>query len=309
MIHLFNKSAQLVSWVKSNKEALESNYNAIKNLYYPETIEELTNLIRDLYANKIPFDLIGYSSNTLFLPSYTVDNLVCTKKLNKWVEDDNFILCDCGVNVSSLSKTMVNKGYEGFYGLTDLPGTLGAGLYGNCGCFGCSVLELVESFTFMKRDGKVEVRMPASLKPQFRNTSLKRHEEEGVILTVKLKKKPGNPDIEKNNALKAHAERLKTQPNAVNNLGTTFIGLEETSKYKTLARLNRWLVKAFGTQKEKTIKNFILAIAGARKFSKYLFNLHRYMFYDSTAHLVFPKYVQFMKSMFNDAHLEIEIRK
>ena len=36
-----NVSTQKVSWVKSNREALEANNAAISNLFYPESTEEL----------------------------------------------------------------------------------------------------------------------------------------------------------------------------------------------------------------------------------------------------------------------------
>ena len=70
MQHIQNISAQRVSWVKSNKEALEKNSDAIKNLWYPETRQELVDLLNRFHKEHISYDLIGYSSNTLFLPSY-----------------------------------------------------------------------------------------------------------------------------------------------------------------------------------------------------------------------------------------------
>ena len=45
MQHIQNISAQRVSWVKSNKAALEQHSDAIKNLSYPETRQELVDLL------------------------------------------------------------------------------------------------------------------------------------------------------------------------------------------------------------------------------------------------------------------------
>ena len=150
-----NVSAQKVSWVKSNKKKLEERNSQIENLYYPENLEEFLDLIGKIRSKGEVFELIGYSSNTFFLPSYSVKHLICTKLLNKWYETDEMIVCDCGVNVATLSKEMVNKGYVGFEGLTDLPGTLGAAVYGNCGCRNCSVNDILEKITMLLPNGNV----------------------------------------------------------------------------------------------------------------------------------------------------------
>ena len=153
---LHNVSPQQISWVKSNKDRLEKN-TSIANLYYPETTSELLDLLHNFRNSNQVFDIIGHSSNTLFLPSYKCDNLICTKELKSWHETDETIVCDCGVNVANLSKQMVAKGYVGFEGLTDLPGTIAAGVYGNCGCRGCSVNGLVQSFQLLLPDGSIKV--------------------------------------------------------------------------------------------------------------------------------------------------------
>ena len=62
---LENISAQQISWVKSNKKNLEAQ-SGIKKLYYPEALDELKDLIMTLNCNNEQYDIIGYSSNTLF---------------------------------------------------------------------------------------------------------------------------------------------------------------------------------------------------------------------------------------------------
>ena len=73
-----NISAQRISWIKSNKRILETK-TGIKKLYYPETLDELRDLVIKLNNNHEQYDIIGYSSNTLFLPSYAADNLFSSK--------------------------------------------------------------------------------------------------------------------------------------------------------------------------------------------------------------------------------------
>lgn len=163
---------QEVSWVKSDKKRL-SSYKSIKYLYYPETMKELVQLVSDIQQSGKPFDIIGYSSNTLFKPTYSAEHLICTTKLKSYTEEGSLIVCDCGVPVSSLSKTMVSKGYIGFEGLTDLPGTIAAAVYGNCGCRGCSVNALLHHIELLTNDGKFICLTKDDLSLSYRTTSLK----------------------------------------------------------------------------------------------------------------------------------------
>lgn len=304
-----NVSVQKVSWVKSNKIKLEASCG-VANLYYPETIDELKGLICSFYENKEEFDLIGHCSNTLFLPSYKTKHLVCTKHLSKYTEDDDFIYCECGVPVSILSKYAVEKGYKGFEGLCDLPGTIASGVYGNCGCFGCTVLELVESFTLLGNDGTEKTLRVADLKPSFRSTALKRGELKGVIIGVRLKKVLGQVDEIKRLAQQAHDKRKATQPTGANNLGSTFNGGQKaTFKGYLFKVVLLCLSKLYHHKQQRVYLPKALALFGKSQYSPYLWNWGRWMFYDEKSYELFPKYYEFLKTLFKDIRLEIEIKK
>lgn len=310
MIKTYNNiSAQKVSWVKSNKENLEKQGNQIENLYYPENLDELKELIEKIKALDESFELIGYSSNTLFLPSYKVKHLICTKFINKWTETDKLIVCECGVNVSLLSKEMIKKGFVGFEGLTDLPGTVAAAVYGNCGCRNCSINDLLDSFTLLLPNGEIRICYVEDLGRQYRSTTLKRKELSGVILQVSLRKQQGNPKVLLEIADKNHTHRMKYQPNAANNLGTTFIGQQLTFYGMVCKGIEKLLGIFYRTRDSRIIFAKLLKILGKEYFVPYVYYWNRFMFLDENAHLLFPKYILFLKGLYNDLHLEIEIRK
>jgi UDP-N-acetylmuramate dehydrogenase len=113
--------------------------------YEPESKEELTSLCRDLYKRKEDFLIIGHTSNIYFTPDYHANIIVSTRKVKDINISDDSINVDCGVSVRSLSRRMVDLGIKGFYGLIDLPGTVGAAVYGNASCFNCSITKLLIS--------------------------------------------------------------------------------------------------------------------------------------------------------------------
>lgn len=308
MILKNNISLQQLSWVKSNKKAFELADSCIKNVYYPESVEELKRLVLDFYKTSTRFLLLGYSSNTLFLPSYKIDNIIVTKKVNNWYETIDSIICDCGVNVSKLSKSMIEKGYRGFEGLTDLPGTIGSAVYGNCGCRGCSINSIVKRIVFVTNNGDIVFLTPKDLSLSYRSSSLKRGDLCGTILSIELFKYFDDADRLKRIAVANHQIRKIQQPTGKNNLGTTFIG-GGTMTYKGYVFFFLQKICMHFLKDSKKSYLLLLKLLGYRKFTPYLWNWNRYMFLDEKSHLLFPKYISFLKSIYKDVRLEIEIRK
>lgn len=306
---LHSISAQGVSWVKSNKKVLMSNSAAISNLYYPESIDELVELIQKLMADGEAYELIGHSSNTLFLPSYHINHLICTKEMSSWHETDSEIICDCGVNVANLSKEMIKAGYVGFEGLTDLPGTIAGAVYGNSGCRHCSINELVTAIELLTDDGIKHINAD-DLKLSYRSTALKRKEIKGTILRVGLRKRKGNPDKLIEIANKNHEHRKRFQPSGANNLGTTFNGGKyPTIKGRLLKSLEKCIQIITFNKDGRHSYPIVLKCIGRGHFAPYVYRWNRYIFLDARAHVLFSEYVRFVRSLYKDARLEIEIRK
>lgn len=306
---LHNVSVQQISWVKSNKEILEPVLG-IQNLYYPENLKDLKSLIEEIRSKHESFDIIGYSSNTLFLPSYQAQHVICTKKIDKWTETDGEIICDCGVPVSKLSKWAIGKGYVGFEGLTDLPGTVAAAVYGNCGCRGCSVNSIVRSFTLLDSNNEIKECTVDDLKLNYRSTALKRGELIGTILQVILYKNQGDAKELMAVAEKNHQIRKAQQPSGFNNLGTTINGGSHLTFKGKLFRILEHIIRLIpGKNNPRQSFPVLLRITGNSKFIPYVYYWNRYMFINKVSHDLFNDYYSFICTLYKDARLEIEIKK
>jgi len=303
MLKKENASLLEVSWVKSNKNL--EKIKSIGNLYFPETRQELVDLCKSLYKSRAQFDVIGYSSNTLFLPTYHIENMICTKKLNKWEDRDETIVCDSGVYVGKLAKYAVRHGWKGFEGLVDLPGTIGAALYGNAGCYGCLVTDLVKSFELLLPDGSIRICNVEDLNLTKRSSSLKRKELQGVIVSVSLRKELGDIVALEERANEVHMMRLATQPGAANNLGTTFL-LSEPTFYGIFFNIIKKIHSLFswGSSVSDSI-HFSLKVFGESDFIPYTYILNRYMFIDQKSHEQFYDYCNFLSFLYNKVELKI----
>lgn len=288
----------------------------IGTFYEPENLEELKNICSILYQESKNFDLIGHTSNIYFLPDYSVDNMVSTRKCNNIVEESDSIVCDCGASVAKLSRQMVDKGIKGFEGLIDLPGTVGAAVYGNASCYGCSINSLLVSFDLLKPGGYITTMFLEDLKLSKRSSALKRHEIEGVILSVKLKKEQGDAILLKEMAAKNHHSRKVTQPSPKDNLGSIYaskqiktpIGLIVNGIAKVCGLFYGLNGKNKKQVKDKQ-KEIALSLLRARDLLPYVYGWNRYIWKDELAHSLFWKFDRIRRLLYKNNEFEIEIKR
>ncbi len=288
----------------------------IGTFYEPENIDELRDICSSLYMEGKDFDLIGHTSNIYFLPDYSVDAMVSTRKCKHYSLTEDVIECDCGVPVAKLARKMVEEGVKGFEGLIDLPGTVGAAVYGNASCYGCSINSLLLSFDLLKPDGTIETMFPNDLKLRKRSSSLKRNELKGIILSLKLKKKQGNAISLKNLADKNHHARKVSQPSPKDNLGSIYanakkktpIGLIVNGIAKGLALLYGFTGKNKKQIRDKQ-KEIVLSLLQARDLLPYVYGWNRYIWKDELAHTLFWKFDKIHKLLYKNNMFEIEIKR
>lgn len=287
----------------------------IGKYYEPESREELEKLCRSLYKQRKMFDLIGHTSNIYFLPSYSCDIMVSTRKVKNIYLNEDSIVADCGVSVARLAIEMVKTGIEGFEGLIDLPGTVGAAVYGNASCYGCSINQMLISLEMLRPDGSVVTLKTDDLYLTKRSSALKRGELGGVILSATLRKKQGNPVLLQQLAVKNHKKRLETQPGPKDNLGSIYYNSEGWSMFSILPRgivaIYGILLKIAGLCKDnikEKKKRALLVVLGGKRVIPYFYGWNRYIWSDEQSHKLFWKYHRLHQLMFKNSTFEIEIK-
>jgi len=287
----------------------------IGTFYEPENIDELRDICSSLYMEGKDFDLIGHTSNIYFLPDYSVETMVSTRKCKHYTLTEDVIECDCGVPVAKLAQKMVENGVKGFEGLIDLPGTVGASVYGNASCYGCSINSLLLSFDLLKPDGTIGTMYPNELKLTKRSSSLKRNELKGIILSVKLKKEQGDAILLKNLAEKSHHSRKFSQPSPKDNLGSIYASKHTKTP---VGYIVNGIAKFFGLLYGLTGKNkkqirdkqkeIVLSLLNARDLLPYVYGWNRYIWKDELAHTLFWKFDKIHRLLYRSNEFEIEIK-
>jgi len=309
MIRKTNIPIYQISWLNYAEGGM------IGTFYEPENKDELVEVCRKLYANDKAFDIIGHTSNIYFLPSYNVDVMVSTRKVRNYKEETDCIIVDCGVSVKSLARKMVDSGILGFEGLIDLPGTVAASIFGNASCYGCSINEQLISFEVLRPDGSIVTLTKEDLRLARRSSSFKRGEQQGVILSAKLKREFGDRKTILAKAEANHRKRKSTQPPAQNNLGSIYRNSSHMSMIgyvvKGLAHLYELFERLQGIKDDELSdrkKSFMLSLIGAKDLAPYMYSWNRFIWKDAKAHELFWIFHQKHQLIFKNSDFEIIIK-
>lgn len=299
------------TWIKTG---------GICNFYVrPDNISQLERFATFLYQNNIAFEVVGATSNCYFLNNYFPEVVISTLHVNQVMETDTSLVCDCGVLVSNLARECVKKGYKGFSGLVNLPGTIAAAIYGNAGCYGCQATSLLEQICVLTHNSstnRVEVKKlnVKDLCLTHRSSIFKRKELLATILSVTLKKELSMARIEIEKAEYATFNRKKTQEPPMKNLGSIYKRLAYRKNFKNIvAYFLKTILRILHIANDGMTfyKHLQLWQYGYLCLDKYISdkNINTFIWTDSEAEKMFPIYQEFMGKIYSNPQLEIEIKQ
>lgn len=316
---------KIIKFLIRNKIDFKENINLSKytwiktggtvNLWIePNSTDELLGLLDLFHQYSVDYDIVGHTSNIFYLDTSIKNIIVSTKRLKNYIKSDNEVVCDCGAPIASLSKSLVDKGYLGFYGFVNLPGTIGAAAVNNSGCFGCTISDLVISLIiYNKKTGKLEEISNEKLKYSHRSSVIKRKELDAVIIKVALRLVKGSIKEEQQKALDATAERKRTQEPPAFTLGSVYANLQErkTIGFRLFCKLYILLAKTH-LVKFPTKTHLLLTYYNYRDIEPYVSqkNVNTFIWDPNIVdkQSTFRRYCDFMEKAFFNPTLEIEIR-
>lgn len=312
---IIKKNHRLFSfcWLASSYNKIRTTGGGVSSFYEPESIEELQVLCKEFYAKGENFDLVGHTSNTLYLPDYCVERMISTRKLTAFEIGDDTIICEGGVSVRKLAKVAVEAGVKGFEGLVDLPGTVAAAICGNASCYGCSISNLLVSALVLTGDGQVLTVDSEWFAFTKRSSALKRGEKKAVILSLTLRKEFGEREELACKAEVNHNTRKRTQPAPQGTLGSIFAdeGRPTLLNYTiiSITKVYSLLLKVVGAKDiGQKRKHLTFRLLNATDVEPYVHHWNCYYWADERAHELFWKYVRLHKLMFTKSEFEIHIK-
>tara|TARA_B110000196_G_scaffold74961_1_gene64360 strand:- start:662 stop:1516 length:855 start_codon:yes stop_codon:yes gene_type:complete len=141
-----------------------------KKIYFPESIEDISNLKKILLSPKTL--IIGKGSNIAFSDNGYKSDIISLSKYNKRgisVIDDKYISITASISCARLAKFCHKQSIAGFEFLHGIPGTIGGALAMNAGAFKQSIWNYVDSVNIVNKEGSIKNMSHKKIKTSYRN--------------------------------------------------------------------------------------------------------------------------------------------
>ena len=188
-------------------------------LFIPQSSKDLIKVLKLINTNTT-INVIGLGSNILIrdggLSGITIR---LSKNFNFINENDESIVSGAAVPDKVFSKYCYEKSFTDCEFLYGIPGTIGAAIAMNAGCYGSEISDVVYSFKCIDFEGNETIIKNSEQTFSYRkNNFLKNH----IVTEVEIKKNHGDKDQIKEKMNDINARRLDSQPQKVRTGGSTF---------------------------------------------------------------------------------------
>ncbi len=185
------------------------------------SIDEIKDAVSFCKEKNIPYMIMGNGSNML-VGDKGIRGVVIqvSKHMNKVEIDGETVIAEAGILMSGLANALLKAELSGFETLSGIPGTLGGGIYMNAGAYGGELKDIVESVTYVDKNGDIKTAYPDELDFSYRHSMFETGEY--VILSCVMKLKKGNYEEIKSAMQDYNKRRSDKQPLAMPSAGSTF---------------------------------------------------------------------------------------
>ena len=186
----------------------------------PLNTEDILEAIRFAKENRLKYMIVGNGSNLLFSDEGYDGLIIKTSKLKGIERDGETLKVYSGELTPSVGAFAARNGLTGFEPLSGIPGSIGGGIYMNCGAYGTEIGDLISKVCFLYTDGEIKIFDRSELDFSYRSSSFQHMD--GVILWAELKLSKGDrSQIDEH--MKDYAQRRKDkQPLEYPSAGSTF---------------------------------------------------------------------------------------
>jgi len=214
------------------KGRLEKNYPLKKlctwriggiadTVFWPESIQDLVQMVRWCKQKGEPVFFLGRGSNVLFPDAGLRGLVIVTTDLNKILWQQQTVTVEAGYSLMLLAREAAARGLQGLEFACGIPGTVGAAVAINAGAYGSAIGDLVRQLIVLTAETEIIALKQGDFSFGYRTSSL---QQAGVlVLECTLELNPGADSSGlKETMAKYMAKRRETQPLEYPNAGSVF---------------------------------------------------------------------------------------
>ena len=230
-----------------------------KYLVFPNSITDLSNVIKVLKENDVKYYILGNGSNIVINDREYDGAVIKLDKLNgiEVNPEKHMAYAEAGAMLPKLSQESIDKGLTGLEFAISIPGTIGGSIYGNAGAYNSCILDYVESVTVLDENGDVRVIEHEDITYGYRYSMFK-EQKNLIILGAKFFLKEGDKESSLEIIEDRRQRRVATQPLEYPSAGSVFRNPEGDFAGRLIESCNLKGYKIGGAEVSEKHANFII---------------------------------------------------
>lgn len=187
----------------------------------PESIEQISELIKYCKNTSTPFFVLGNGSNLLVSDAGFKGIVISIgENFSDYSVSGNLITAQAGAKLVTISNAACKNSLAGLEFAAGIPGTVGGGVIMNAGAYGGEIKQVIKSAVVMNKDGEIFTLDNEGLELSYRNS---RPAKEGlIILSAEFELKDGNQEEISAMMKDFNQRRRDKQPLEFPSAGSTF---------------------------------------------------------------------------------------
>ena len=187
----------------------------------PKSEEEISQIIKLLISENIPYEIVGNGSNLLVRDGGIRGVVIeIANNFNEYKIEENIIHLQAGTILAVIGQATLREELAGFEFAAGIPGTVGGAMAMNAGAHGGEMKDIVTSVRLMDTDGNIFEYTNEDMKFEYRNSILSTVNH--IVLGATIKLKPGKKEEIKAKMDEYKHSRQTNQPLNKPNAGSTF---------------------------------------------------------------------------------------
>ena len=190
-------------------------------LVTPRSAGAVADILTLAHEKEVPALILGNGSN-LLVSDHGIEGLVISLKESvcKIERKGNRITAGAGLLLSSLAAFARDEGLAGLEFAAGIPGTVGGGVYMNCGAYGSEMKDVVESSLVLGSDGEIAAIKARQHGFAYRHSNLMDNGD--IVLATTFALTPDDPADIAARMEQLMARRREKQPLNLPSAGSTF---------------------------------------------------------------------------------------
>lgn len=224
---LFAKIETALPKLSSAKEELLSDYSSFhiggpcRAIYFPDSPEELSSLLRLLADYQICPFILGAGTNLLFPDEGLSVPVISTKHMTDLrLMDENTLRAQAGVTLTKLASFARDASLEGLEFAHGIPGSVGGGVFMNAGAYGGELKDSIVRVDYMTLNGEMRSAFGDELSFGYRE-SIFQHMN-AVVVSADFRLQPGSKDSISEKIQDLARKRREKQPLEYPSAGSAF---------------------------------------------------------------------------------------